>query len=192
MQITFEKVYGNDTVYLDCLKAICGDTQGKSMSDLGCNLAPHTPKLGFERKVYVDVLDRKLDHPEEQRYFVKDDMLSFLRMGVHYDNTLSLDSIEHLSTSQGAQLISQMELHSDKQVIFTPLNAWMMDLEGNDPEGHHSLWTPELLPDFASIVFPVYHYSLNIGAWFGWKCKDVESDFERVKNELNTKEWAKH
>lgn len=191
MQLIFENVHGNDEVYMDTLRAICGDTEGKSMVDCGCNLAPHTPLLGYKERVYVDVLDRVLDHPSEQQFFVKADMLEFLKGKKKYDCCISTDSIEHISITQGAKFVTLMEKHSDLQVIFTPLNAWMLDLEGDSPEGHHSVWTPDLLPDFASIVFKNYHPTLGIGAWFGWKCKNLEQDFERVKNELKTKEWAK-
>lgn len=193
MQITFEGVHGNDTVYMDCLRAICGETSELSMIDLGCNLAPHTPKLGFKKRTYVDVLDRKLDHENEQQFFKKQDMLYYLREGgVVYDFTFSLDSIEHLTVTNGAKLIRLMEDHSHTQVIFTPLNPWMMDLEGTEPEGHHSLWTPDLLPDFASIVFPDYHNTLGIGAWFGFKSPNIASyHFDKVVDELNKKSWAK-
>lgn len=190
MQIIFESVHGNNEIYMDCLRSICGETENKSMVDLGCNLAPYTPKLGFKDRFYVDILERVLDHKDEQQYFIKEDILEFLKKENYFDVTLSLDSIEHLSFVDGVKLIRLMEWNSDKQVIFTPLHEWMMDLEGTEPEGHHSLWTPDLIPDYASIVFPIYHPTLNIGAWFGWQCKNIEDDFERVKNELKQKTWA--
>lgn len=194
MQVTFERVHGNDEVYLDCLRAICGDTEGKSMVDIGCNLAPHTSKLGFKKRKYIDILDRVLDNPKEQRYFVKANALDYLELNEKwYDVSMSLDNIEHLSYNDGHRLIKLMLCNSSKQVFFTPLNPWMMT-DDNDlnPESHRSVWTPDLMPPmFASIVFPVYHPTLNIGAWFGWNCKDTKQDFERVKNELKQKAWAK-
>lgn len=194
MRLTFEDTVGNDTVYLDVLKAICGETSGKSMADLGCNKAPHTPKLGFEKRVYVDVLDRTLDHAEEQQYFVKYDMINYLNESplAIYDVCISSDSIEHLSERDGERFVEAMKKHSLKQVIFTPLGEWMMDKEGVDPEGHHSLWTPEMLPDFAAIVFKSYHPTLGIGAWFGFRCENIEQEFQRVSNELKQKSWARN
>jgi hypothetical protein len=37
-----------------------------------------------------------------------------------------------------------------------------------------------MLPGYASIVFPDYHKVWNGGAFFAWKCGDIEKDFERV------------
>ena len=194
MQLIFEGVEGCDEVYLDCLKAICGDTSHLSMVDLGCNLAPHTPKLGFKKRTYVDILDRKLDHESEQRFFIKEDMLEFLKnIKIFYDFSFSLDSIEHLTETNGAKLVGLMERNSHTQVLFTPLNEWMMDEDGTDPEGHHSLWTPTMLPEYASIVFPNYHPTLGIGAWFGFKSPNLSTcHFDKVADELKQKKWAKN
>jgi len=187
MKIFFDNITGSGKVYLDVMKAICGDTSGKSMIDLGCNTAPYTCQLGFEKRKYIDIIERKLDDEKEQQYFECADMLHYLRLGFNYDCTISSDSIEHLTVTNGSILLSLMGNFSKKQIIFTPLNEWMIDLNSKDPEGHHSLWTPELIPDYASIVFQNYHPTLNIGAWFGWKCDNLEQDFERVKNELKQK-----
>lgn len=193
MQITFDNIYGNDEIYMDCLRAICGDTEGKSMVDIGCNLAPHTPKLGFAQRVYVDILERQLDHSDEQQFFLKQDALDYLHeLTNNVDVTLSLDNIEHLNYHDGSWLIWLMETRSQKQVLFTPLSPWMMTTDDDlNPESHRSVWTPDMLTYWASIVFPVYHPTLNIGAWFGWHCENTEEDFKRVINELKQKEWAK-
>lgn len=194
MQLTFLDVHGGYDVYMDCMKAICGDTAGKSMCDLGANKAPYTHSLGFEKRTYVDVLDRVLDNEDEQQFFVKYDMIKYLTESPLsiYDVAISSDSIEHLSERDGERFVAAMEKHSLRQVIFTPLNDWMMDKEGIDPEGHHSLWTPDMLPEYAAIVFPNYHPTLSIGAWFGWRCENIKEDFERVSNELKQKSWARN
>lgn len=98
MRIDFPGVVGTIEVYMDVMRAICGDTKGKSMIDLGCCFAPNTPKLGFETRRYLDVIDRKLDHPEEQQYFIKMDALDFERFLPHikFDVAIASDVIEHL------------------------------------------------------------------------------------------------
>lgn len=196
MQIIFDEINGDDEVYMDCLRAICGNTERKSMSDLGCNLAPYTPRLGFEKRTYVDIIQRKLDHEEEQKYFILADELEYLSKLIYkqLDITFSLDNIEHLSYEDGKKLLNLMEWTSKKQILFTPLDAWMVtdDVTDKNPEAHRSLWKPENLNrEWATIVFTKYHQALGIGAWFGWKCDNIQEDFERVINELNKTSWAK-
>lgn len=196
MQVVFDNIYGNDEVYMDCLRSVCGSTEGKSMVDLGSNLAPHTPKLGFEKRTYIDILERKLDHEEEQQYFIKENALDYLSKKTFksIDVTMSLDNIEHLNYKDGQSLLYLMEWTSQRQVLFTPLDAWMVTDDENDlnPESHRSVWKPESLnKEWASIIFPQYHLSLGIGAWFGWHCDNMEQDFQRVVNELNKTSWGK-
>lgn len=193
MQITFENIHGNDTVYMDCLRAICGDTKGKSMLDAMCNLAPHTPLLGFKEKVYVDVLPRLLDHKDDQQYFIQSDIFEYMENTMRwYDTIIITDGIEHITKDQGYDLLETFLIASDKQIIFTPLGNHMVE-DGNNPEAHHSGWLPEDLEQdlYAFIVFPNYHPTLGIGAFFAWSCENIKEDFERVKNELKTKEWTK-
>lgn len=198
MQITFEGVHGNDEVYMDCLRAICGGTQGKSMADLCCNLAPHTPKLGFKHTVYVDIISRKLDHEAEQPFFVNADIFEYLKTVSNppkyaFDTIILSDAIEHIYKPKGFELLDLIFFASARQVLFTPLGEYMVD-DTDNPEGHHSGWTPEDFngKNFAFIVFPNYHPTLSIGAFFAWHCDTgMKKDFERVKNELKEKSWAK-
>jgi len=191
MTITFPTVEGNDEVYMDCLTALSGQERN-SMADLCCNLCPHTRKLGFKNRVYVDVLKRDIGW--EQPNFVQEDVLIFLSRVKYFDTTYCLDGIEHLTKKDGFTLLNMMKKRSDRQVIFTPLDWWMKAPEGNtDPEGHHSLWTPEdLSPEWMFIVFKNYHPTLGIGAWFGMRHGELnmEEEFERVITELETKPWA--
>lgn len=192
MKIEFNNIHGNGVIYLDVLKSICGGTNGKSMVDLGCNLAPYTCQLEFENRTYVDILPRTLDEAKEQKYFVQDDILSFLKeKNKEYDVAISSDCIEHLTDMDGTKLLILMEDKSLKQILFTPLGDHMVETDNYNPEAHHSGWTPELVPDYASIIFPQYHPSLGVGAFFFFKCDNLESEFERVVNELKQKEWAK-
>jgi hypothetical protein len=185
---------GTIDIYMKVLRAICGDTSGKSMIDLMCCTAPNTPKLGFYPRRYVDVIDRKLDDPHEQRWFLRFDVLKLFDQGagyknnniIKYDVAICSDGIEHLYPDDGRKLIDVMQGLAEKQIIFTPLgeifplhNTWP-----DDPEAHHSLWTPDDFPGWASIVFPEYHRQWGGGAFFSYHCQGIENDFERVKNLL--------
>lgn len=190
MQIIFNNVEGNLEVYMDVLRAICGDTSGKSMTDYGCCFAPNTPTLGFEKRRYIDIIDRELDHKSEQRYFFKGDIL--YKFYQHYvDVSISSDVIEHLTVKDGYRLLKIMEDSSRKQILFTPTTDLfgMAKNKDKDPEKHRSVWKPKMTPHYASIVFPDYHKVWNGGAYFFYRCEDLENDFERVINELKDKTW---
>lgn len=200
MTIKFENTFGTGAIYMDCLRAICGETKGKSMIDLGCCYGPHTCQLGFEKRTYVDIIERKLDDENEQQYFVKEDVLYFLantKERYLYDVTIASDFIEHLTEEDGISLLGLMDINSNRQVLFTPLGEYMVDKNDVHPENHHSGWTPDklesIIPNhYAYIVFPKYHELLNAGGIFFWHCNDMENDFKRVIKELNTKEWVKN
>lgn len=195
MRLDFPNVNGDINVYMDVMRAICGDTAGKSMIDLGCNTAPNTPQLGFEKRMYIDILPRILDHPGEQQFFHQMDVLKIGTL-IQWDVAICSDCIEHLTLSDGVVLRKKMEDISDRQVFFTPTtDLFGMAEEGNkDPEAHRSLWTPDdmfVRSWYAKIVFPDYHKVWNGGAFFFWSCKNIQQDFERVKEILLTKPWAK-
>lgn len=124
----------------------------------------------------------------EQQYFVEADVLGdHPVLAAQYDVSICSDGIEHVTKEQGFALVEKMKSISKKQVLFTPLDPWMMSSpEDTNPESHKSLWAPEDLPDFAHVVLPVYHPTLNIGAFFFWKVEDLDQDFARVVNELES------
>jgi hypothetical protein len=187
---TFTDVVGNREVYMDCLNAIIGEKRN-SMIDLGCNLAPHTPLLGFSERAYYDILDRVLDYPEERIFFTKQDILEVVPSKV-VDVAFALDVIEHLTIEDGYKLLSKMEKYAHKQILFTPLtDLFGFDYDTPDPEAHRSLWNPEMSPQYASIIFPDYHRVWNGGAYFFWKSENIEQEFESVLNILKNREWAK-
>lgn len=197
MRIDFPGVVGTIDVYLDVMRAICGDTKGKSMIDLGCCFAPNTPKLGFSKRKYIDVIDRKLDHPEEQQFFRKHDITKLLPLICDIEDVaIASDVIEHLTKPDGYKLLRMMRSISRKQILFTPTDEIfkMVGDDNKDPEAHRSLWTPDDVPEwFASIVFPDYHKVWNGGAFFFFHCGsmlETVQEFERVKDELKQKPWA--
>lgn len=181
---TYPGITGDIGLYMKVLRAICGETAGKSMVDLCCAFAPNTPKLGFEFRRYVDVIDRKLDHTSEQEFFTKANILDLPDVVIkYYDVAICSDGIEHFNTVDARKLLNIMMAYSFKQIIFTPLgDLWMEKVPSNDPEAHRSAWYPEMLPGWASIVFPDYHKVWGVGAFFSWRCDDIEKDFERVIN----------
>lgn len=186
MQLEYPRISGSGELYLKVLKAICGDTENKSMADLLCHRAPYTPLLGFAHRVYVDIQDRGLDHKEEQDKFIKSDIWTFLieHSGYHFDTAICSDGLEHLPKQKGWDLLLSMKLLSDKSIIFTPLGDYMITNDDN-PDSHKSGWMPEELTNYATIVFPDFHPSLNKGAFFAWHCENIQQDFERVKSELS-------
>jgi hypothetical protein len=197
MRLEYPGITGNGEIYLDVMKAICGDTKDKSMVDLMCYHAPYTPMLGFKQRTYLDIQDRGLDHKEEQQYFIEVDVLEYLSNAIcpFYDVSICSDGIEHLAQWDGVFLIKKMYMYSSKQILFTPLGEWMVTTEDH-PDNHRSGWTPEILESlmpnhFAYIIFPDFHKAMNTGAFFFYHTKDIQQDFERVKNELNNKSWSK-
>lgn len=176
---------GSGELYRTVMKAICGDVNGKSMLDLCCGEIPHTDTLPFQHKIFVDSLDR--GGAGGNANFIKSDIFDFLNQNSqNYDVTILSDSIEHFRKPEANLLLSEMYLCSDKQIIFTPLGPHMVEwIETNDPHSHKSGWTENDFPGWASIVFPNFHSTMNLGAFFVWNAPDLKEDFERVKNELN-------
>lgn len=195
MKIEFPGVIGTIDVYMDCLRAICGDTAGRSMIDLACCFAPNTPQLGFKKRKYIDVIDRNLDHAEEQQFFEKKDILAIDPYELVYraDMAFCLDGIEHLYLQDGYKLIDLMERIAIRQIIFTPLdNIFGIAMVGDkNPESHKSLWHPCMLPGYASIVFPDYHKVYGGGAFFAFKTPSTRYHLDKAWDELKTKPWAK-
>ncbi len=188
MQIIIDNIIGSQEIYLKILRSICGDTKDKSMVDLMCYHAPNTPYLEFKERTYVDVLDRKLDNQNEQQYFINSDVFDFLNnTDKHYDVSICSDGIEHLSKQKGIELLLLMGLDSDKRIIFTPLGDYMTTIETDtNPDSHKSGWLPEDFEGWATIVLPKFHPTLNVGAFFAFNCSNIESEFERVNNELKS------
>lgn len=196
-KIEFPHIKDGNEVYLDCLQAILGDDERNSMIDLGCNLAPHTPKFGFNERKYIDIIERELDHKSEQQFFEQGDVLD-TPLDKHYDVAFSLDCIEHLTYDNGIKLLDIMSKISQKQILFTPLDdIFGMDYETENPESHRSLWKPEMIEEkfpnkYIFIVFPRFHNGWNGGAFFFYSINkfDINNEFKRVSEKLNKYQWA--
>ena len=162
--------------------------QNDSLIDLCCCHGSLTCKLKFNSKVFIDIIPRNLDDTSCQKDFIQADVLGDNPVfDKHYSVAMCLDGIEHLKKEEGFQLVERMKNIADVSVIFTPSDAWMMESEQsdryhNDPESHKSLWSPADLEGWASVLFPRYHESLGIGAFFSWyrHGADMEADARRV------------
>lgn len=186
MQITLNNE-GSGELYLQIMKSICGDTSDKTLLDIMCHTAPYTPQLGFKERTYIDIQNRPLDFKEEQKNFIKSDVLRWLKKGKQYDCMICSDGIEHLSVRDGRLVVSLMERYSEKQIIFTPLGYCKMERD-NPHDIHRSGWHPDYFEGWAKIILPQFHPSLNIGAFFVFHCEGIKEDFKRIKQELS---WIK-
>src|SRR6187402_1555191 len=140
MQIVLPGITGSGELWLDIMKIICGtehDHPFSSMCDLMCHKAPYTPRLGFAYRTYVDIQDRELEYEWQRPYFKNMDVFDFLRnsCNIKYDVMICSDGIEHLYFDKGTELLSLMEEHSNKQIIFTPLGPYMLS-EDDNPDSH--------------------------------------------------------
>lgn len=183
MILTLPPIPGDNELHLKILESICGPTRG-SMIDLCCYHAPTTPKLGFKERKYVDIQDRKLDDPDEQQYF---ELGNALEVTGHYDVALCIDGIEHFGFRDGLKLLDVMAMISDKQILFTPVGPFMYEPLTTHPDTHKSFWNPNIqeMAGYANVVLPNYHPKLDVGAFYFWKCPNLEEEFERVKKELS-------
>jgi hypothetical protein len=196
MTIIYEDVEGSGEVHLDVLKAISGNTQGKSMVDICCGFAPQTRQLGFEERFFIDIVKRDL--AEENINFFVSDVFHYAEgmadFEVAFDAIFCLDAIEHFEKDKSMHLLSLMDKIANKQIIFTPLGDYLIETTPtNNPDSHKSGWEPKEFEDmgYATIVFKKYHPTLNIGAFFAIKCDNLEDEFIRIGNELKNKSWIK-
>lgn len=180
MTATYPNIHGNGDLHLAILKAICGDVSKQTMVDLMCHSAPYTPRLGFKQVTYIDIQDRPFDFPEEKKSFIKMDVLNFDPFS-YFDVACCLDGIEHLSHEDGWKLIDLMQTISPLPIIFTPLGGVQI-VRDTHPDSHKCGWYPEELPDWNTLVFPDWHPTLEVGAWYGWR--DHDHVFETLKNIL--------
>jgi|GEM_PF-1734342 len=174
--------------FLDIVRAIVGPgLESQSMIDLFSHVARLTRRLPFARSTFVDIGNYVSEFAGLE--FVHADVIhgdhEVLRR--QYDVALCLDGIEHVHKPEGRILLQRMQGFSRKQILFTPLDPWMVDETATNPEAHKCCWKPDELPDWAHIVLPEWHPLLGIGAFFFWQAGDAEAtraDYERVKAAL--------
>lgn len=177
---------GDEPRFMKTLRQIIGvDPANLSMIDLCSHIAPLTQKLGFRDATFMDANDHSA-HIRKGQFFTGDVLGIHPIFEKHYDVALCLDGIEHMHKPQGRMLLNRMESIASKAILFTPLGEWMVDPTSTDPESHKCGWYPEELNGWASIAYPEWHTTLGIGAFFFWKCENLEAEFERVKNALTS------
>jgi hypothetical protein len=155
-----------------------------SFIDLCCDVAPVTKLMNFKRKVFVDSMPQSLPEGE---------FVQVSALGTHhvfyenYDVSFCLDGIEHLLKNEGYRLLTRMKYISSRQILFTPLGEHLVNVSDEHPHSHKSGWLPEDVSDsWASIVCPVWHPSMNLGALFYFSCEvDFDQEFDRIKRELS-------
>lgn len=181
---TDSTIAGNREVFLLLVNSILGDHPRGSMIDMCSHVAPITRTLGFESRTYVDILERDLG--DEQPNFICCDALgeheAFNR---RYDAALCFDGIEHLYKQDGFALLDRMHDIASMSILFTPSDPWCIDMKSTNPEAHRSLWGPQDVPKYASLMMPSFHERLGIGAFMFWHCEDLCRHFNRVVSTLN-------
>lgn len=201
MQIVFDNLNGSGELYLDVMKVLCGNNrENKTMIDFCAGQAPHTPKLGFGHRCYIDIIERDLG--EENPYFIHADVLKLVDepfyISTLWDVAICSDAIEHFKEKDAIKIIKKLNIIAKKQIYFTPLGEWMIDDQSEHPDTHKSGWTPEKLDElfpghFNYVLFPDFHPTLGIGAFFFWHSK--EDDITDIFNELRlleTLKWKIH
>jgi len=184
MEITINE-HGCGELYVKIFNAIAGsDLESKTFIDLCCAEATISRHFQFKEKTYVDVLDEWNIPGQMDRYVQADVLGQHAVFDKHYDVALCSDGIEHLIKSDGLRLIERMKTISDRQILFTPLGDLWTTKDNDDPKSHKSGWFPADFKGFAAVVCPIYHPTFNHGAFFVWRCPDMEMDFERVKATL--------
>lgn len=185
MQINITQ-HGSFPLYEKVIRAIIGSKiKEETLIDLCSCEATVTRNLEFKEKIYVDALDC-WNIPNQMHNFIQADVLGDHKcFKKHYDIANCSDGIEHLVKEDGFKLIERMKAISDKQILFTPLGEHMVETGNPDPKCHKSGWWPEDFEGFATIVAPDYHPTLGIGAFWAWRCENIERDFKRVEIILN-------
>ena len=87
------------------------------------------------------------------------------------DIVLCLDRIEHFTKEKGWRVIRKMESVGRLSVIFTPFGDYLITPEDPHPDKHHSGWLPSEFESIGwnTLVFPNWHPTLGVGAFFAWK-----------------------
>ena len=160
------------TVVLNILK---GRPQ-RDLLDLMCHKAPHTPLLGIDSVTYLDIQDRGLDFPlNEKSIFVQEDAMAYLDKCNPYDVIICSDGIEHFTKEDGLKLIEKIDKKCKTSIIFTPEGKYMVVEDSVHPDTHKSGWEVEEFNKlgYSCILFPNFHPQLNKGAIMAYKYNEI-------------------
>lgn len=161
--------HGSGDLYLAILHGIIGvETDKLTMIDLCCGEMAISSRMNFKESVHVDVIDEP--RRPRQFNFVQCSALSHNPVFEKpYHVAYCGDGIEHFTKSEGKALIQRMEIIANLKIIFTPLGEYMVGNDLENPHSHKSGWTPDDFPGWHSLVYPQWHPTLGIGAFFVWK-----------------------
>ena len=167
---------GSGALWVDVVNEILANEPKESLLDLMCHKAPHTPLLGFESIIFVDIQNRGLDFPlRDNDLFIEIDAIEFLqqhrlRLLPKFDTIICSDGIEHFSKKDGLYLLELIKEKSKSSVIFTPYGDYMVDENSTHPDTHKSGWTETDFEKmgYSCIIFPNFHPELNKGAIFAY------------------------
>ncbi len=169
--------HGSADLQAEVLSAIVID-HGKrgSLLDLCCGEMTVARRLmcSFHTGLCVDVQDCAIRPPDWP--FLQADAIKLLKI---MQNTVDVafcgDGLEHFTKTQGAELLKLMLRRARLSIIFTPLGDYLVEPKSKNPDAHKSGWTPDDLPGWETLVFPHWHPTLNLGAFFAWKQTSQES-----------------
>jgi hypothetical protein len=146
---------------------------GPRMLDLGTGEA-HITK-NFEGD-YVDLVIR----PTAPGKTIRDDIRNAPKRfaGFKYNLLIMGDSLEHLTQSDGADLLEDMEKICGATAIFTPVGPWKLNPEATDPDSHKSAWTPEMFwfSGWEVLEMPTCHRFEGgefLGAFWAWQFRNA-------------------
>lgn len=192
MQIEIPGIEGSGELWLEIIRLICKIEMKDNwwLCDLCCHKAPYTSQLGASFTTYVDIQYRGLEvRPYSNFEFVCKDVFDWFKSNDNtYDVMICSDGVEHFSKSDGSHLIELMCYVSRKAIIFTPFGEQSITND-ETPDSHKSGWTPldfSQLEEgqWAFIVFPDFHKSLNCGAFFAWHSDNLKEEFESICNKI--------
>ena len=201
-------------------KAFSNLKSSNVLLDIGCGIVPHAyvhhnVYIACEPFIdYVNVLNKNIDecngtvYLDSCMFVLNEDWKSYLDKYEDYavDTVYLIDVIEHLTKTEGKELLRRTERIAQKQiVIFTPLeyieqktlpgekDAWGMN--GVKYQEHKSVWTPDDFEDdgWNFVVCKEYHRTNNIGEVLDkpvgafWAFKNIKSSTD-IKSILEQSE----
>jgi hypothetical protein len=178
--VSYRNDVGSGALWVEVVNEILAKEPKENLLDLMCHRAPHTPMLGFESIIFVDIQNRGLDFPlMDNNWFVQQDAIEFLQTPrsseedfkrPKFDTIICSDGIEHLSKRDGLYLLALIKQKSKSSVIFTPYGDYKVDENSTHPDTHKSGWTETDFEKmgYSCIIFPNFHPKLNKGAIFAY------------------------
>lgn len=163
---------GSGELWLSVVRRIIGKpTEGLSLLDLCCNECTTTARFKWKRHCGVDVVSWP-KRPKWVEFHLKDaKQFAFECDFEEFDVCIVSDGVEHFTKFEGQQMLDAATGAARLVIMFTPLGEYMVDPSSTHPDSHKSGWWPQEFVDngWAVDVYPKWHPSLGVGAFFAWK-----------------------